>query len=198
MAYKDRSKALEYYRQYNERRRGGKRPISVRQAAMDAKEKHYFTGKPCVHGHISNRSVTTRICMECDRLGKKLLRETKTEEVRARKRQSYADHRQKALDQKRTYRQNNKGKIIALATQRKQRVRQRTPKWLVKDDFWLIKETYELAALRTKMFGVSWHVDHVIPLQGKTVTGLHVPTNLQVILGKENISKKNKYEVNHV
>lgn len=198
MAYKDHSKALEYYRQYNKKRRAGKQSISARQAAIDAGDKHYFTGKPCVHGHVSNRSVKTRICMECDRLDKKLLRETKTEEVKAKKRQAYANHRQKALDQKRTYRQNNKGKIIALVTQRKERVRQRTPKWLTEDDFWLIKETYELAALRTKLFGFSWHVDHVIPLQGKTVTGLHVPTNLQVIPGKENISKKNKYEVNRV
>ncbi len=198
MTYKDRSKALEYYRKYNKKRRAGKQSISARQAAIGAGDKHYFTGKPCVHGHTSNRSVKTRICMECDRLDKKLLRETKTEEIKAKKRQAYANHRQKALDQKRTYRQNNKGKIIALATQRKERVRQRTPKWLTEDDFWLIKETYELAALRTKLFGFSWHVDHVIPFQGKTVTGLHVPTNLQVIPGKENISKKNKYEVNRV
>ena len=70
----------------------------------------------------------------------------------------------------------------------------RTPKWLTKDDFWMIKEAYELAALRTKLFGFAWHVDHVIPLKGKNVSGLHVPTNLQVIEGKLNIMKNNKFE----
>ena len=198
MAYKDRAKALEYYRQYNAKRRAAERPISARQAAMNAGESHYFTGKPCVHGHLSKRSVNTRICMECDRLDKEVLRKSKTEEIKAKKRQSYANHRQKALDQKRVYRQENKGKIIALATLRKKTIKQRTPKWLTKDDLWMIKEAYELAALRTKMFGFSWHVDHVIPLQGKNVTGLHVPTNMQVIPGSMNISKKNKYEVDHV
>ena len=58
---------------------------------------------------------------------------------------------------------------------------------------WLIKEVYELAQLRTKLFGFSWHVDHIIPLKGKLVSGLHVIENLQVIPGIENIIKKNSY-----
>ena len=74
---------------------------------------------------------------------------------------------------------------------------QRTPVWLSDDDKWLIEQAYELAALRTKMFGFSWHVDHIIPLQGKTVSGLHVPTNLQVIPGVENFRKNNRFEVGY-
>jgi hypothetical protein len=56
----------------------------------------------------------------------------------------------------------------------------------------MIEQAYDLAALRTKMFGVAWHVDHVIPLCGKKVSGLHVPYNLQVILGSENCRKGNR------
>lgn len=44
-----------------------------------------------------------------------------------------------------------------------------------------------------KMFEFSWHVDHVIPLQGEMVSGLHVATNLQVIPWIANVSKANKY-----
>ena len=72
---------------------------------------------------------------------------------------------------------------------------QRTPSWLEVEDTWMIEQAYKLAALRTKLFGFSWHVDHVIPLHGKLVSGLHVPTNLQVIPSAQNISKNNKFEV---
>ena len=40
-----------------------------------------------------------------------------------------------------------------------------------------------------------WHVDHIIPLQGKNVSGLHVFSNLRVIPGEENVKKSNKYHV---
>ena len=69
---------------------------------------------------------------------------------------------------------------------------QRTPWWLSKDELWLIREAYALAKQRTKMFGFTWHVDHVIPLRGQNVSGLHVPWNLQVIPARANIAKGNK------
>ncbi len=72
---------------------------------------------------------------------------------------------------------------------------QRTPNWLSKLDIWLIEEIYVLAALRTKLTGVVWHVDHIVPLQGELVSGLHIPVNLQVITAKENMYKSNKFEV---
>jgi hypothetical protein len=71
--------------------------------------------------------------------------------------------------------------------------RQRTPKWVDSEELWLIKEVYGLAALRTKQFGFSWHVDHIIPMNGKKVSGLHTMANLQVIPAKDNIRKNNRY-----
>lgn len=86
----------------------------------------------------------------------------------------------------------NKPKALAGMRKRQLAQKNRTPSWLTKDDFWLMEQAYELAALRTKMLGFLWTVDHIIPLQGKSVSGLHVPFNLQVITAHENYSKGNR------
>ena len=72
----------------------------------------------------------------------------------------------------------------------------RTPKWLNANDIWMMEEAYILAELRTKMFGFSWEVDHIIPLRGKLASGLHVPHNLQVIPKVLNRSKSNQFMIN--
>jgi hypothetical protein len=59
-----------------------------------------------------------------------------------------------------------------------------TPEWANHDK---IKEIYAEAA-ETGM-----HVDHIIPLQGKLVSGLHVEYNLQLLTPEENLSKSNKF-----
>ena len=65
-----------------------------------------------------------------------------------------------------------------------------TPSWA---NHFFIEEIYDLAQRRTKATGFKWHVDHIVPLQGKTVCGLHVENNLQVIPARDNISKKNRW-----
>jgi hypothetical protein len=92
------------------------------------------------------------------------------------------------------YRESNKDYYAFASQKRKISLLNRTPAWIGDDDLWIIQEAYSLAALRTKMLGFTWHVDHVIPLRGKRVSGLHVPENLQVIPAMENLRKSNKYE----
>ena len=93
------------------------------------------------------------------------------------------------------WKKRNKHLVAAAQQKRHAAELKRTPAWLTPDDHWMMQQAYELAALRTKMFGFVWHVDHTTPLQGKIVSGLHVPLNLQVIPGVENMRKLNKFEV---
>ena len=72
---------------------------------------------------------------------------------------------------------------------------QRTPAWLTESDLLRIKCYYQVAAMRTRESGQSWDVDHIIPLKGRFVSGLHVPNNLRVIPASENKRKTNTYEV---
>lgn len=69
---------------------------------------------------------------------------------------------------------------------------QRTPKWLTEDDHWMIEQAYDIAVKRSEATNIMWHVDHIVPLQGRTVCGLHVPWNMQVITEVENKRKGNR------
>ncbi len=71
---------------------------------------------------------------------------------------------------------------------------QRLPKWLTAEDLRQIQDIYAECRKLSIESGVAHHVDHFYPLQGEKVSGLHVPSNLQIVTAKENLSKKNKYE----
>ena len=89
--------------------------------------------------------------------------------------------------------QRNRDKVNAKWMQREAGKKNRTPDWLTVDQLWMIEQAYDIAAKRKQIFGFDWHVDHIVPLQGKTVSGLHVPWNLQVIPAVENQRKSNKF-----
>lgn len=92
------------------------------------------------------------------------------------------------------YRDAHKEYFAFACQKRKIDLAHRMPAWLDGDDLWVLSEAYALAALRTRIFGFAWHVDHIIPLRGKKVSGLHVPNNVRVIPAVENMRKTNKYE----
>lgn len=89
------------------------------------------------------------------------------------------------------FHENNPHKNAEYVAKRRAAKLQRTPEWLTEDHLWMIEEVYELSQLRSKATGVDHHVDHIVPLQGKDVSGLHVPWNLQVIPWYDNLSKSN-------
>ena len=93
----------------------------------------------------------------------------------------------------REYQKRNPDKIRALGAKKKAAKLNATPAWLSEDHLQEMKNTYSHAKECELLTGDSYHVDHIVPLQGKTVCGLHVPWNLQVLPAEVNLSKNNSY-----
>jgi len=98
---------------------------------------------------------------------------------------------QAALHDK-TWRLKNPGKKNAHIAKRNAAKLNRTPKWLTKDQNAEITEFYILAKELNWLSESPLEVDHIIPLQGKLVSGLHVPWNLQILPASYNQSKGNR------
>jgi hypothetical protein len=124
-------------------------------------------------------------------------KERNIEKVRAANKERAAKIRaeqpEKIKAAKKNYAQRKKDVINAAVARRKAAWLQRTPKWLTATDLRKIRNMYAIAATLSQTSSESWHVDHIIPLKGKTVSGLHVPANLRVIRGVENIRKNNTF-----
>ena len=65
-----------------------------------------------------------------------------------------------------------------------------TPIWVDKEK---IKDVYRKCRWMTRQTGHKHHVDHYYPLQGKTVSGLHVHNNLNIIPADTNARKNNHH-----
>lgn len=105
--------------------------------------------------------------------------------------QYYAEHADQLKISIREWRKNNPEKIREYMGRCRAARLLRVPTWLSKKDKCRISTVYAEAVQLTKSMGVPHHVDHIIPLQGVKVSGLHVPGNLQVLTARENLSKGN-------
>lgn len=102
-------------------------------------------------------------------------------------------HKEKIIKYRVQYAKNNPGMVNARHARRYAAKLKATPKWITEEHWKQIENFYIKASELTKQTGVVHHVDHIIPLQGKNVKGLHVPWNLQILTANENLKKGNKY-----
>lgn len=116
------------------------------------------------------------------------------EKIKIRKHLSYIKNRIKVINNVLKYAKENPGKKNANAAKRHAAKLKRTPVWLTKEQINEIQEFYILAHDLQWLSEEKLEVDHIIPLQGKNVSGLHVPWNLQILPKSLNCSKGNNYE----
>lgn len=126
----------------------------------------------------------------------KIYRENMTPEQKARKnernRKSYHANKEQSAKTMKAWQHKNRDKIRASGMKRYAAKKQRTVAWA--DDS-LIAVYYAQAQQLEDATGIKFHIDHIIPLQGELVSGLHHQDNLQILTAFENMSKNNKYEV---
>ena len=158
-----------------------------RTIAKLTKQITYSTGVACSKGHVVDRYTSTGQCTTCLAL-------IYSSEEQKLKRQ---DYRYITKDKKAAYDKefdkNNKEYRSALKSENRAKRINRKASWYNELTRFVFEEAIHLAALRKNVTGYAWHVDHVIPLNGKLVSGLHVWNNLAVIPAAQNMSKGNRY-----
>jgi 5-methylcytosine-specific restriction endonuclease McrA len=180
----------------------------TRKEAKETGALFYFTGEPCSRGHVALRKVKG-VCVECmkedwavDNAKRSL--KPKTEAAKEAAKRYYKKNRAAVIARaaqrpkheiqayRREYKKNHIDAVRADTSVRKRRHREATPKWITAEEKAAMRTMYMRARQLTKLTGERYVVDHIVPLRGETVCGLHVPWNLRVITQEENLAKSNK------
>lgn len=119
-------------------------------------------------------------------------RSANREQVLAALRRYYRENKDKFVQKDLKYRTLSPERYAMKAAKRRKAIIRATPPWYGELDELAMSEAFHLAVLRKGATGISWHVDHVIPLNGESACGLHCATNIQVITATENLSKGNR------
>ena len=117
------------------------------------------------------------------------------EETAAKKARWREENRDKHNASNRNWNAKNQDKKTAAEGKRRAAKMQRTPSWLTPSELERIQALYSIAAMFTRETGIEHHIDHILPLQGTTVSGLHVYENLRIITATENLKKSNKHDI---
>ena len=126
------------------------------------------------------------------KLTKAIWKKENKEKVKCINKNYCKKNKEKVVQSKKNYYLNNKGKFNGYNSTRRATKLNATPSWLTNEHKKEITEMYRSCLEISKQTGAQHHVDHIVPLKGKEVCGLHVPWNLQILTATENLSKNNR------
>lgn len=106
------------------------------------------------------------------------------DKLRRQSREYYSQNRERLCQYQREWRRRNKGKVNEYKMNRLARVAKAVPTWADRESIRLFYENCP----------EGYHVDHIIPLRGDLVSGLHVLENLQYLPAVDNLKKSNRYD----
>jgi hypothetical protein len=106
----------------------------------------------------------------------------------------YRKSNSKAKASSARYKAANRVKYLAYAANRHHLKKFATPPWFSDFDAFVVEEAYDMASRRAASIGGAWQVDHVIPIAGRNVCGLHVGLNFQVLPAPANNRKRNRFD----
>ncbi len=156
---------------------------------------------PCKYGHTTGRYLSTNRCIECGRSSCRKWKRENREKIYADNRIWRKKNRDKVQAKERKWKVANPEKIKIIGRRwrlknlekrnfinaiRRARKLMATPKWLTE------KQKAEILSFYKSANDLGLEVDHIIPLRGENVCGLHVPWNLQTLTATENRRKGNK------
>lgn len=159
-----------------------KRKERLVREAVAAGSKTYFTGEPCKNGHIAPRAIGG-CCRACRPIHNKAKYLREPEKAKAANAKWLARNRERMRVLNREWAKRNRAKLNYKRSLRRAAEIQATPAWA---NTGAIAEMYRRGHIQ------GMDVDHIVPLRGKTVCGLHVEYNLQLLPPAENRRKHNK------
>ncbi len=157
-----------------------------RRIAQDKGQMTYYTGKKCKHGHLSERYTKSGTCVACAKRRATLWR------IKERDRYNsyHSNYNTANLKLIEKYLKDPNELWFEKRTRRRKSLKQATPHWV---DPIQIHYVYEECLRLTKHWHLDFMVDHHIPLKGRKVSGLHVPSNLRVVSHNYKYGRKNRF-----
>ena len=120
----------------------------------------------------------------------KSYRDLSADKIREKNRDWREENKDYIREKKSEWAKNNPEKVRSIRSKRRALELMATPRWVNHAD---IERVYKDAVDLQRLHGEKYHVDHIVPLNGKTVCGLHVAWNLQVLTAEQNLKKGNRF-----